>query len=511
VSDAEPPVPPLRLKPIRREDTILRGAGFVFASKVGASAFTAVLVIFLTRALGAGGYGVFALGLSIITLVDLPSDFGVAVAIPRFLAENRDRPRMLIELLADAIRLELLGTLIVAAVLVALAGEISRVYDSPALAWPLRLLAIALVGQNLLFFSSGVFSGLRRQALSLRAGLTESATELGASVALVLTLGGATAAACGRAVGYAVGGGIALILTVRQVGGGFPRTVRMHGHGRRITRYAVTLVIVDSAVSIFTVIDSLLIGAYISVTAVGIFSAPVRLISVLQYPGYALAAAVSPRLLSAGDAPRDVAPFRAAMRGLTILMAPVTVLTTVWAAPLIHLALGPQYAGSAAVLRGLGPYVFMCGHSVLVSTAMNYLGAARRRIPIAFATVLVNALVDVLLIPRIGVVAGAVGTDLGYTVYVLAQLLICLRMLELPLLPPLLTLARSLIAAAPMALVLAAFGTEHVSVPQLLVGGVLGALVYGLSLRAVGELSSTEVAGGIGVIRKWVRTRRGRE
>jgi stage V sporulation protein B len=508
MSDAEPPVPPLRIRPAeRREDTIIGGAAFVFAGKVAGAAFTAVLVIFLTRALGAGGYGVFALGLSIITLVDLPSDFGVAVAIPRFVAENRDRPKMLVELLADAIRLELLGTLLAAGALVALAGVIARTYSAPALAWPLRLLAIALIGQNLLFFSSGVFSALRRQALSLRATLTESAAELSASVVLVLAFGGTAAAAGGRAIGYAVGGGLALALAVRQVGGGFPASLRMHGHGRRITRYAITLVIVDSALSVFSVIDSLLIGAYISTTAVGIFSAPVRLISVLQYPGYALATAVSPRLLTSGDSHRDVAPFRAALRGLTILMMPVTVLTTVWATPLIHLVLGQQYAGSAAVLRGLAPYVFICGDGVLVSTAMNYLGAAGRRIPVAFATLLVNGVVDVVLIPRIGVVGGAVGTDLGYSVYVLAQLVICLRLLELPVMPQVLTLMRSLVAAVPMTVVLAAFGTHQVSVLWLLIGGGLGFLAYAITLLLVGELSGADVAAGLALIRRRGRRR----
>ena len=252
---------------------------------MGGAAFTAGLVLFLTRALGASGYGVFALGLSIIALVDLPSDFGVAVAIPRFLAQHRDDRRLLVELMADAIRLELLGTLVVAAALVALAGVIARAYGAPALAWPLRLLAIALVGQNLLFFASGVFSALRRQALMLRASLTEGAAELGASVVLVLALGGTTAAAAGRAIGYAIGGGMALILALRAVGGGFPRSLRTAGHGRRITRFALTLVIVDSAFSVFAVVDSLLIGAYIGTTAVGIFSAPARLITLLQYPG----------------------------------------------------------------------------------------------------------------------------------------------------------------------------------------------------------------------------------
>jgi O-antigen/teichoic acid export membrane protein len=496
-------IPPLRLAPARRsEDSILGGAALVLASKVGGAAFTAGLVLFLTRALGASGYGVFALGLSIIMLVDLPSDFGVAVAIPRFLAEHRDKPRMLTALMADAIRLELFGTLLFAGGLIALAGPIASAYSAPGLAWPLRLLAVALIGQNLLFFASGVFSAMRRQALMLRASLTEGAAELVASVALVLALGGTTAAAAGRAIGYAVGGGLALVLALRAVGGGFPRSIRPGGHGRRITSFAVTLVIVDSAFTVFSVIDSLLIGAYIGTTAVGIFSAPARLITLLQYPGYAIAASVSPRLLRTESSEPQVDAFRAAARGLTILMMATTVLTTVWAGPLIHLALGSQYAGSAAVLRGLGPYVFLCGHAALVSTAMNYLGAARERIPIAFVTVAFNAVVDVVLIPRIGVLGGAVGTDIGFAVYTLAQLMICMRMLELAARPMLVTFVRTLLAAVPMAAVLFVLGTHRVSVPVLILGGVISLLVYGLALVLLREVSRREIEQGVAQLRR---------
>jgi heme-degrading monooxygenase HmoA len=72
--------------------------------------------------------------------------------------------------------------------------------------------------------------------------------------------------------------------------------------------------------------------------------------------------------------------------------------------------LGPGYEESADVLRALTPYVFLAGLAPLVSLAVNFLGEARRRIPIALGAVAVNVAIDVTLIPRIGIVAGAIGT-----------------------------------------------------------------------------------------------------
>ncbi len=128
--------------------------------------------------------------MSVIALVELPSDFGVSNALTRFLAEHRSERRLMCEFVADAIRLETLGTLVVAAVLAALAGLIAHAYGAPRLEEPLRILAISIVGQNFLFLFSGVFSALRRQAPNLWATTLESVTEFSASVALVLIAGG---------------------------------------------------------------------------------------------------------------------------------------------------------------------------------------------------------------------------------------------------------------------------------------------------------------------------------
>ena len=85
---------------------------------------------------------------------------------------------------------------------------------------------------------------------------------------------------------------------------------------------------------------------------------------------------------------------------------------------------------------------------------------------------LINLVVDVVLIPRIGIVAGAIGTGLALAVYVPAHLWICVRALDAPLRPLGLALVRSLVAAAAMAGVLLAFGTSHLSVVDWLAGGV---------------------------------------
>ena len=63
-------------------------------------------------------------------------------------------------------------------------------------------------------------------------------------------------------------------------------------------------------------------------------------------------------------------------------------------------------------------------------------------------TVIINFVVDIVLIPRIGVVGGSIGTDAAYAVYAPAQLVVCQRVLKLDLRPVARTFVRTLVAAA---------------------------------------------------------------
>ena len=452
------------------DDTVVRGTALAFGAKLVGGLFTAAIVVFLSRRLGPTGYGVFALALSVATLVELPSDFGIAVSLPRFIAEHRDDRQTVIELLADAIRLKLLGSVIVAGALAALAGAIATAYHTPGLSGALRGMAIALVGQSFVFLFAGVFGALRRQKLSLIMNLAESAMELTATVVLVLLAGGATAAAFGCAVGYAFGAATGVVLAVRLVGSGMLRGGLLpRRHARRIATYAGAVFIVDGAFTAFGQIDAVLIGGFLSATSVGLWQAPLRLIVFLMYPGQAVAMAVVPRLARSARREREIRPFTAA---------------------------------SAGVLRALAPYVFLSGLVSLVSGGMNIIGAARRRIPFAIATLLVNLVLDLILIPRIGVLGGAVGTDVAFCIYVPAHLFYCRRALGIALRPIALTLARGLLAGSAMGLVLFSFGTDHLSLLAVVLGATLGAAAFAAVLLLTRELSPADLRRARAALRR---------
>jgi hypothetical protein len=147
------------------------------------------------------------------------------------------------------------------------------------------------------------------------------------------------------------------------------------------------------------------------------------------------------------------------------------------------------------VLRAITPYMFLIAISPVLARGVNYMGEAKRRIPIAIGALSVNLVFDLIFLSEIGIVAGAIGTDIAYTLYVLAHLWICKSLIGFSLAPLGIALMRVLLAAAGMAGVLLAFGTGEVALPLLIAGSIAGTAVYAALLVALREIGVADLVG----------------
>jgi O-antigen/teichoic acid export membrane protein len=473
-------------------DRTRRNATLSFAAQMVTSAGTAVLTLYLVRSLGPEGYGTFVLAVAVSGLAIVAADMGLASSAARYIAERRTQRARVREVFGDALRLKLALAGSIAVVLVLIAGPISSWYATPSLVWPVRAIAIAVVGQSVMGLAGATFNALRRVSQNLLMTAGESFVETTASIALVVIGTGATGAAFGRAIGYVCGATGGVLLVARTIGR--PR-LRASSISRNLIGYAAALVLIDAAITLFNQVDVFVIGAYLNTAAVGAFEAPMRLTTFLAYPGLALAAAVAPQFARSGDQTPPAALLATAIRLLLIGHAAVAAIVLVWARPIAHLLFGNGYADSPAVLRGLTPFILLAGIAPLVSLSINYLGHARKRLPIAVGTVLANLVIDLLLVPRIGVVGGAIGTDVAYVGYVLGHLWLGWRDFDLSLRRLTTSAARCLLSAAVMAGSLALWGTESVPTPLLILGGACGLALYGLMLLGTRELAGSEIVG----------------
>ena len=190
------------------------------------------------------------------------------------------------------------------------------------------------------------------------------------------------------------------------------------------------------------------------------------------------------------------------MRYLVILQMLITVPLLIWPEAIMYLLFGNKYPEASAVLRGLAPYVFLSGIAQLTTLTVNYLGEAWRRVPLAVMMLTVNIVIDVLLLPRIGILAGAIGTSAAYAIWVPAHVWILRKRGGLHIGPLIITTARSCLAAGAMIGALALLGTGRVPFPLMLLGALVGPMVYIAVLFVLRELGR----GDIAVLRRlWTR------
>ncbi|MGA2929115.1 MAG: oligosaccharide flippase family protein, partial [Solirubrobacteraceae bacterium] len=373
----------------RGPDSIVKNAASSFAAQMTTASLTALLTVFLVRVLGAKQYGLFAVAIGFSTIAITFADLGITNSTARFVAEHRGNDAQLHRLIADALKLKVVVTALACALLAALSSVIAAAYGNSELVWPLRGIAIATFGQSTYLMLLGISTALGRAAVNVRLVAAESLLEVSASIALVLAGAGATGAAFGRAFGYVLGA----LLAARVV----PRLMGHRGQGkfwrlpqaaivRQVGAYARSVFAIDASYTLSSSLSVLMVGIYSGSVASGVFQAPAKLITLIQYVGLATAQGVAPRLTRGPGQEPDVRALNWALRGLIgfqcVLLAPAVV----WSGPITRVLLGGGYARSAAVLTALTPYIFFCGLGPLVTIGVNYLGEAQRRIPISVTT-----------------------------------------------------------------------------------------------------------------------------
>jgi O-antigen/teichoic acid export membrane protein len=482
----------------RDPDSPTRNVFFAGLSQAVGALFTALITLALVRLLDPDGYGVYALALG-MGVVMLPFlDLGVSISATRFAAEHRDDPSAVWTVLASAVRLKLAISAAGGIALFMLAGPIADGYDVPELRWAIRVMALSVIAQSFFLLLAGIYQAMGRVSFYLRTVGVESSLEAFAAIGLVLAGAGALGAVWGRAAGYIVAVAVGFALLGRVLGrrrgrqAGETSAVTAPGW-QRIAGYAVPLVAVEVLSVAFGQLGVLMVGGYLGVTAAGLFEAPLKLSIFMQQAGLALAAGFTPRLARLRDRELEAPRFERALRFSVVLYGATIAPLVVWAGPIVDLALGGGYERSEEVLRALAAFTFLAGPGILVSIGANYLGEAARRVPIALAALGVSAALNVILIPELGIVAGAISSGVGYLIYVPAQYLLCRRLLDLHTARLLATTARALVAAAAMSAVLLAIGDDALSVWQWLAGGLLGPLAYLGSLLLTREVSTLEL------------------
>jgi PST family polysaccharide transporter len=178
------------------------------------------------------------------------------------------------------------------------------------------------------------------------------------------------------------------------------------------------LMLSSIAVMIYMKIDQIMIGQMLGNDAVGIYSAAVRISEIWYFIATAVAASVLPAILEAKK--NNEAQYRERLQALFDLMTWIAIMValpvTFFAKPLVTMLFGAEYSEAGGVLAihvwatvfvflGVaGGNWFLAENQQLISLQRTALGAV------------VNVLLNILLIPTLGVVGAAWATLISYAI-----------------------------------------------------------------------------------------------
>jgi O-antigen/teichoic acid export membrane protein len=481
----------------------LVGGGVVEWSSIARLGLGFGLTLYLARALGPSAYGIFALAISIATILAYPLVVGLGRGLARSLYGRSTITADGRGVISAAIRIALPVAVVCGLALFFAAGPISDGYGLAGLRWPLRWAALGILGEATITIA---MVGWREVPARVRAarllGLTQTALEVAFTVVLVATGSGIAGASAGRAIAYS-----SAALGLLLLAGGIPKDSSEIAPVRRSMRGIERILVHDAggtaAVALpwgaAAALQVILLGAMVGLPAVGSFGVDACLLIPVMFAGVAAGSSVA--RLHAVDEPQVAQrEFERTWRWLVLGGGLVLAPLVVWAAPISQALFGSGYPSSAGVLRALAISAALCGPTALVATAAGHLAHGRNRWGLTAVVLAGCAEISYLLIDWAGVIGAAIAVDAIQSAWLCAFLWVGSRRLGFDHRALLLTTMWALAAAAAMAAVLLAAGTEHLSVLGGAAGLIGGSAAFVAVLLGAGEISLAALPSSIGAV-----------
>lgn len=477
--------------------TLAAQSGVTFGGNLVKKLFGFVVVAVITRLVSPGIYGLFVLATSIILFVQMFAIAGLPKAIdyyvPQYASEGEyGRAR---GVLFQVVGLVLLTSLTVAVAVFFAAEPLAELFGEPSLQVPLALLSAALPLLALYNVLLASFNAMKQ--LRFRVYVRDVTRPIVRLTVTALLLGLFGFGILGLIVGYLAG------LTVCILVG----AALLYRHGDVFRRgsvewtplpellwYSLPLALAGVIYVVMGQIDYFVVGYYLQSDSVGIYRVGYMLAANLLIFFSSLAPVFKPLIAECRtDDELVTRRYRTATRWVVALTLPLLYVVVLGASTYLSLIFTPQYAEADVVV-----FVLAVGYLVSITcggpggSLLQGLGYSRLVFLNTSLLFVTNIVVNLLLVPRIGILGAGVATALALTVAGVAAMteLYTIRRIH----PFTRSLARIALVSLPAA---AAGGAVVLLVPnQVLVAVLLPVVVlavYGASLRLGGAVTAEDV------------------
>ncbi len=370
----------------------------------------------VARLLGRVDYGAVSLGVKLLSTLTVVVLLGTHNGVGRFLPRFDDRARRRGVLVA-AFGI-VLPVAVVASAAVVLSADLvaTRAFDDPAVGPVVRVFGLALPLAAVVRLTVATVRG-RQEALP-RVVLQNVAQPVSrfALIAAAVALGiGAVGVAGAYLVSYAFVAGLAAWYLLRRTA-----LLAAVGHepmGRELFSFSAPLLVVATTTTVFVNADTFLLGVFSTTAAVGLYSAVYPLAVVLTLVLEAINFVAMPVIseLHADDRTHEMArTYQVAAKWVLAATLPPFLVVVSFPGVVIGATFGPAYTDGALALSILAVGFFSHAVAGPAGNALTAIGRPRVLMYDNVAVAAVNIALNVVFIPRNGVVGAAAATTVGY-------------------------------------------------------------------------------------------------
>ena len=444
----------------------LRGLAWAYGSYAGGRVLTLVSTAILARLLAPSDFGLVALALTFIALLETLSDLGVSQALVIVKRETEEK--------AETVFAISVAVGAVLALLVALCGLVAApFFDAPELRAILPVL-----GLNLLIRSLGTTHyALAQKSIEFR---SRTAAELGDVVArgvvgIALSLAGF--GAWSLVIGY-VAGSVIFSATLFTLVPWRPRFSPRRRDVRELMSFGGTLTLVNILAALIANVDYLIVARVLGQTALGLYSLAFRLPELLVLNLSVVAGRVLFPAFATLDPPALGRAFLMSLRYTLVISLPLATVLVLLAAPVIDATFGGQWNGSVDSMRLLALYALSITVAIPAGSAYKATGRANVLLILAIPRA-VALVVAVLLVVDQGILAVAICQTAVACVFDAIGIVLASRLLGVGLRAIFAASWAPVVAAAGMATVV--LGIDVLvdgSVPTVLIAPLVGGVAY---------------------------------
>lgn len=405
-------------------NTLAQQSSVSFLGNVSERVLSFLFLIVVTHLVAPSIYGLFTLGVTIVTfskgIASLRLNRALDYFIPMYVADGEHGKAR--ATLSSATRIGLLSAAIGTVLLIGSADLLGGFFGKPELAAVLPLLSVALLAgtaNDLLF---GVFNSVKRlEYRTLTKGLIRPGTKLVVTAVLIW----AGFELVGLVVGYVVSfvltaiAGVLLLTRIDWIRDGEQASVS----NRRLVSYSLPLAFAGVIYATIGQVDFLVIGFYLPSDQLGFYRVGFLFASNVLIIISSMKPIFKPMVAEAtGQRNLVLNRYKLATRWITLFTLPISI--TVALVPDVYLEL---FFSSAYLPAATAVAILVVGYLVNASFGLEGMvleGLGYTRLTL-LNTVLIlgtNLVLDFLLVPRLGIVGAAIGTAAGITVGGLAGL-----------------------------------------------------------------------------------------